>query len=98
MSSFLFKTALFLILSTLGVLTFSWAITLIWGWYIVPAFHVAALKYKTALGLSYLGQMMTVKVPKNQLKTTPVWLTPLFSIFFGLVFALFGGFWFLVLP
>lgn len=98
MANFLIKLAAFLIFATIGVCVFSWAMTLVWAWYIVPAFHVAALNYKTAIGISYLMSMTTYKLPESTMKDIPIWLTPIFSVVTGLVFAAFAGFWLVVLP
>ena len=98
MADFLIKLAGFIILATLAILTFGWAGTLIWKWFIMPAFHVAALKYKTAVGIGFLVKFYIFGLPDYIVKALPLWALPIASVFTSLLFTSIAGFWFLVLP
>lgn len=90
-----------LILATVSTLVFGCIVSAIWGWYIVPAFAVGALKYKTAIGMGYIVNMMTAglaaaSVQEYQDLTTVQKYLAIFIVY-GVLFCC-AGFWHLVLP
>ena len=50
--------ALFLACYGAAALVEAWAATVLWRWYIIPAFHAGPLSLKTAIGLSLLAGMV----------------------------------------
>lgn len=62
----------FITLFLVGAFLKAWAIATLWAWFIVPAFGVQQLTYKTAIGLSLIaGIVHTVESPSNsENKTT----------------------------
>lgn len=42
-----------------AIIARAWVMTVIWGWFVVPAFHMPELTIATALGLTILVGMFT---------------------------------------
>lgn len=42
-----------------------WALKILWGWFIVPAFGIAALSFSGAMGLMIVSSLMTSQYIKR---------------------------------
>lgn len=86
MIAFLLGTTLFIV----GAILEGWVLTVMWGWFIVPAFGIAALRIPHAIGLALVVGMLTHRVRKPE--NTPE--TPFFlamSLITPLIFLAIGS-------
>jgi hypothetical protein len=49
----------YVVLIVVGVVARGWTLTILWGWFIVPTFHLPALNIAPALGLSMVVGYLT---------------------------------------
>lgn len=85
----------------LGVLLGGWVLTVLWGWFIVPTFHLPWLGIVSAIGINLVVRFLTFQVIdiKPPERTTgerwaysiAVGLSPLVSLGAGWVVHLFMG-------
>src|SRR5262245_30592655 len=79
-----------------------WALTVLWGWFIRPTFHLPALNIAPAIGLSIVIWLLTRRYDANEKRertTTEKWLepivyaivSPLLSLGIGWIVHLFMG-------
>ena len=66
----------------------AWAIIVLWGWFIEPAWHIATPSKASACGLSILLGMFTSQVSPKE--TVSIWVS-LTELFLGPVFAVCFG-------
>ena len=60
------------VVAMLSMLVYAWAISLVWGWYVVPLFGLAVLTKVQALGLAILVRLMRPSfIPQKSLKDEP---------------------------
>ena len=62
MIKFMLGTALFVVCCVLE----GWALTVLWGWFIVPTFGLPSLRIPYAIGLSLVVGMLTHRVRKPE--------------------------------
>jgi hypothetical protein len=54
-----------LIASAIGSIWSGYALTVLWGWFIVPAFDLAQIAITTAIGINVIITLLTVKLMDN---------------------------------
>lgn len=48
-----------------------WAMMMLWGWFIVPTFHLAPLTLVPAMGISLFVSLITLSSPESEDKRSP---------------------------
>ena len=77
-----------------GALLSGWALSVLWGWFIVPLFNLPALPILYAIGISFVASLLhptpTIQQDKKEDNTTKIVraiaqivVTPLLAVFFG---------------
>lgn len=69
-----------------------WALSAMWGWFIVKQFGLPPISYPEALGMSGLIAMLTFN-PFTKMHDLPFWQNMIISIVMNLMFAGFGWVW-----
>ena len=91
------KTLVGFLLSPLASISRGWALSILWGWFMVPVFHLPTLRIPTALGIATVIGMLTEHV--NWQKDDPEYdsmtkvfagiLGPMLCLLFGWIVKLF---------
>ena len=55
-----------LIVGTFSVVTHGWALSILWGWFVVPLFHVPLVTPLQASGVVLIIQFLTYKTGKDE--------------------------------
>lgn len=92
--------ALLVIIIPGSILMHGWVLSILWGWFVVPLFHLPVLSIPYAIGLASVVSMFKgstiIKEDKDKSFTEKIFVAiahafvaPLFMLFFGWIITLF---------
>lgn len=56
----------FLAMAPVTTIWYGFALSVMWGWFVVPAFHVAPLRIPFAIGVAYIIQFLTHQTNREE--------------------------------
>jgi hypothetical protein len=56
----------FLAVAPVTTVWYGFVLSIMWGWFVVPVFHVAPLRIPFAIGLAYIVQWLTHQTRKTE--------------------------------
>ena len=78
------------VLLTLASMLNGWVLTVLWGWFMVPTFHLPELRVAPAIGLAYVVGFLTDATPSEHEKSSScsyilmsMVVRPVIALFFG---------------
>lgn len=63
------RNLLLLALAPALAVWYGFVLSIMWGWFVVPTFHVAPLRIPFAIGIGYIVQFLAHQTPKEEPET-----------------------------
>lgn len=58
------QITMIIILAVLGAMSSGYAVSVMWGWFVVPTFGLPELSIPIAIGLAYILRLIVVPIPE----------------------------------